>query len=132
MSASPSCGHPEELADREHGGGARRDARQPQHRAGRIKRDAAGNKPGRRRPEVWSGSLPKGRGRLKPRADSRTLARREFNKLYRKRRLAAEAAGQAFITYNEAVALASAEVRERGRCDVDQLFDRVLAPMPSG
>jgi hypothetical protein len=60
---------------------------------------------------------------LKPH-DARSL-RREFNKLYRKRRLAAEAAGQSFPTFNEAVAMASAEVRERGRCDVEQMFDRI-------
>jgi len=60
---------------------------------------------------------------LKPR-DARSL-RREFNKLYRKRRLAADAAGQSFPTFNEAVALVAAEVRERGQCDVEQLFDRI-------
>jgi hypothetical protein len=53
-------------------------------------------------------------------------ARREFNKLYRKRRLAAEAAGTTFLTYNEAVALVAAEVRARGQCDVEAFFDQVL------
>jgi hypothetical protein len=67
---------------------------------------------------------------LKPRADSRTLARREFNKLYRNRRLAAEAAGQNFLTYNEAVEQLALQMREQGHVNIEQidvelLFDRI-------
>jgi hypothetical protein len=60
----------------------------------------------------------------------RSLARREFNKLYRARRLAAEAVGQNFLTYNEAVELLALQMREQGhvsieQIDVELLFDRI-------
>ena len=62
--------------------------------------------------------------------DARVRARRAFNRLYRAHRLAAEAAGLPFPTYNEMVQLLTVEMRERGqvsldRTDVEQIFDRM-------
>jgi hypothetical protein len=60
--------------------------------------------------------------------DARIRARRAFNKTYRERRLAAEAAGEPFITYNEAMAMVAAEMRAGqiglDQVDVERLFDR--------
>jgi hypothetical protein len=60
--------------------------------------------------------------------DARVRARREFNRLYRARRLAAEAAGLPFVTYNAAMAMVAAEMRAGqlglDQVDIEQLFDR--------